>query len=80
MKHTLSVPSCFIHTVVACLITIGMSDALSNSIPANFNTPREVMLKPRNLFSNQWAVHISGGNGAADRVAQRHGFINLGRV
>jgi Peptidase S8 pro-domain len=34
----------------------------------------------RGHFTQQWAVHIPGGNEAADRVAAEHGFINLGKV
>ena len=32
------------------------------------------------LFTDQWAVHIEGGDPVADLIAQRHGFINLGKV
>ena len=31
-------------------------------------------------FTDQWAVHIEGGDAAAERIAQRHGFTNLGKV
>ncbi|XP_048415915.1 proprotein convertase subtilisin/kexin type 4-like [Stegostoma tigrinum] len=34
----------------------------------------------RRLYTNTWAVHISGGAGEAKRIARKHGFINLGRV
>ena len=34
----------------------------------------------KRLFSDQWAVHIEGGDPMADLIAQRHGFINLGKV
>ena len=32
------------------------------------------------LFTDQWAVHIEGGDPVADLIAQRHGFVNLGKV
>lgn len=31
-------------------------------------------------FTSTWAVHIPGGIEIADRVAEEHGFINLGKV
>uniref|UniRef100_A0A8C9U4R0 Furin, paired basic amino acid cleaving enzyme n=1 Tax=Scleropages formosus TaxID=113540 RepID=A0A8C9U4R0_SCLFO len=32
------------------------------------------------VFTNSWAVHISGGAEEADKIAQKHGFVNLGNV
>lgn len=32
------------------------------------------------LYTNTWAVHIPGGQEAADQVANKHGFINYGHV
>ncbi|XP_037545715.1 furin (paired basic amino acid cleaving enzyme) a [Nematolebias whitei] len=32
------------------------------------------------VYTNTWAVHIPGGPGEADRVAQKHGFVNHGHV
>lgn len=32
------------------------------------------------VFTNTWAVHIPGGPAVADRVARKHGFLNLGQV
>lgn len=32
------------------------------------------------VYTNTWAVHIPGGSEEADRVAQKHGFINHGHV
>ena len=31
-------------------------------------------------FSSDWAVEVTGGSSAADRLAGQHGFINLGQV
>lgn len=31
-------------------------------------------------FTDQWAVHISGGDQVANAIAARHGFTNLGKV
>uniref|UniRef100_A0AAY4DKJ2 P/Homo B domain-containing protein n=1 Tax=Denticeps clupeoides TaxID=299321 RepID=A0AAY4DKJ2_9TELE len=35
--------------------------------------------RPR-LYTNRWAVRIPGGPGAADRVADKYGFLNMGQV
>ncbi|KAJ3596969.1 hypothetical protein NHX12_003369 [Muraenolepis orangiensis] len=32
------------------------------------------------VYTNTWAVRIAGGDGEADRVARKHGFINHGNV
>lgn len=32
------------------------------------------------IFSNTYAVHIQGGEEKAHKIAQRHGFINLGEI
>nr|XP_023670000.1 furin-1-like isoform X1 [Paramormyrops kingsleyae]XP_023670001.1 furin-1-like isoform X1 [Paramormyrops kingsleyae]XP_023670002.1 furin-1-like isoform X1 [Paramormyrops kingsleyae]XP_023670003.1 furin-1-like isoform X1 [Paramormyrops kingsleyae]XP_023670004.1 furin-1-like isoform X1 [Paramormyrops kingsleyae]XP_023670005.1 furin-1-like isoform X1 [Paramormyrops kingsleyae]XP_023670007.1 furin-1-like isoform X1 [Paramormyrops kingsleyae]XP_023670008.1 furin-1-like isoform X1 [Paramormyrops len=32
------------------------------------------------VYSNSWAVHVSGGAEAADQIAQKHGLVNLGNV
>lgn len=31
-------------------------------------------------FTDQWAVHITGGEEVANAIAARHGFTNLGKV
>lgn len=31
-------------------------------------------------FTDQWAVHINGGDQVANAIAARHGFTNLGKV
>uniref|UniRef100_A0A8C5LYT5 furin n=1 Tax=Leptobrachium leishanense TaxID=445787 RepID=A0A8C5LYT5_9ANUR len=32
------------------------------------------------LYTNTWAVHISGGPAEADRLAQKHRFVNHGQI
>ncbi|KAG5270201.1 hypothetical protein AALO_G00189910 [Alosa alosa] len=32
------------------------------------------------IYTNTWAVHISGGAPEANRIAEKHGFVNLGHV
>ena len=32
------------------------------------------------VFSNSWAVEVKGGRHVADRLAEKHGFINKGLV
>lgn len=34
----------------------------------------------REVFTDQWAVKINGGPAAANRLAEKHGFKNLGEV
>ena len=31
-------------------------------------------------YSNRWSVQIEGGKEEADRLAQKHGFVNEGKV
>lgn len=32
------------------------------------------------VYTNSWAVHIAGGEQEADRIAEKHGFVNQGKV
>lgn len=32
------------------------------------------------VYTNHWALHITGGHQQADDVASRHGFVSLGKV
>ena len=32
------------------------------------------------VYSNSWAVKVAGGVDVADRIAEKHGFKNLGQV
>lgn len=32
------------------------------------------------IFTDQWAVHVPGGDRVADEIAARHGFLNFGKV
>lgn len=32
------------------------------------------------LFTNRWAVKITGGPEAADFIAEKYGFLNMGQV
>lgn len=31
-------------------------------------------------FTNRWAVEVLGGSAAADTLAKKYGFINMGQV
>ena len=31
-------------------------------------------------YSNSWVVELDGGKEEADKLAERHGFVNLGQV
>ncbi|KAK1327899.1 hypothetical protein QTO34_012808 [Cnephaeus nilssonii] len=35
---------------------------------------------PRPVYTNHWAVQVLGGPAQADRVAQAHGYLNLGQI
>lgn len=32
------------------------------------------------VFMNEFAVHVPAGGEAADRIAEKHGFTNIGQV
>ena len=32
------------------------------------------------IYTNQWGVHVDGGDQEADDIAEEHGFINHGQV
>jgi len=32
------------------------------------------------VYTNTWAVHITGGEQEANRIASKHGFVNHGNV
>ncbi|XDV18703.1 hypothetical protein PO909_024345 [Leuciscus waleckii] len=32
------------------------------------------------VYTNAWAVHITGGEQEANRIASKHGFVNHGNV
>lgn len=39
-----------------------------------------VFARETQIYSNEFAVHIPDGKGAADAVAAKHGFDNKGQV
>ena len=42
--------------------------------------PREISRRHAKEYINSWAVKVRGGRKAADEVAQRNGFDNMGQV
>ena len=36
--------------------------------------------RPQPIFQNQFAVHIPSGRADADEIADKHGFVNMGKV
>ena len=34
----------------------------------------------RDVYTNHWAVRVTGGHGEADRLAAKYGYNNLGQV
>ena len=39
-----------------------------------------VITATENKYTNEWVIKLEGGNEAADQLALKHGFINLGQV
>ena len=61
-----------LHVVFSlCLLTIGRTAILN---PKNQFQQRETLL------SNSWAVEIHGGKEKANKIAEKHGLVNLGQV
>ena len=51
-----------------------------SSLAASSSSSEEDESSSSVAFTDQWAVHISGGDQVADAIAARHGFTNLGKV
>ena len=34
----------------------------------------------KNLYSNTWAIEVEGGEEEANRIAEKYGYMNLGKV
>ncbi len=51
-----------------------------SSLAASSTSSEEDDSSSSTAFTDQWAVHISGGDEVADAIAARHGFTNLGKV
>lgn len=41
----------------------------------NFTSSRD-----QKLYSNTWALEVDGGEEEANRIAEKYGYINLGKV
>lgn len=41
---------------------------------------REAVARQSPIYQNQFAVHIPSGKADADEIAERHGFVNIGKV
>lgn len=71
----------FCLALVSYVITFAGCNALHGSPPgSSAKLEDNGKLAPQSLFSNQFAVHISGGDHTAERLAGRHGFVNQGKV
>ena len=63
-----------ISTVPALMLIGTLAEASSSSNTDSISIPGE----PR--YTSSWAVEIHGGPALVDRLARKHGFLNLGKV
>lgn len=60
---------CSASSVALCVLVVVVSGALGDGVR-----------RQQPVFMNEFAVHIPGGDEAADRIAEKHGFINIGKI
>ena len=63
--------------LMALCLLIGL--AVGASVKSSSDEDEDSMTSST-TYTDQWAVHIEGGNAIADSIAARHGFTNLGPV
>uniref|UniRef100_W5U9N0 Furin-1 n=1 Tax=Ictalurus punctatus TaxID=7998 RepID=W5U9N0_ICTPU len=56
---------------LACLPLVTLLTLLTSEVTPSLG---------QKVYTNTWAVHISGGEEEANRIAQKHGFINHGNI
>ena len=61
------------------LIGLVVSASVKSSSEENEDED-SMMTSSSTTFTDQWAVHIDGGDDIANAIAARHGFTNLGKV
>ena len=49
-------------------------------VPDHLDEELETADQEETKYCNDWAVEIHGGIEMADKIADKHGFINLGQV
>lgn len=54
--------------------------ALCMHVPDHLDEELETADQEETKYCNDWAVEIHGGIEMADKIADKHGFINLGQV
>ena len=57
-----------------------ISLALCMHVPDHLDEELETADQEETKYCNDWAVEIHGGIEMADKIADKHGFINLGQV
>lgn len=67
-----------LRVLMALCLLIGL--AVGASVKSSSEEDEDLMTASTTTFTDQWAVHIEGGNAVADAIAARHGFTNLGSV
>lgn len=65
---------CRILTIASVLLLVTGGLAVSTSSSEEDDSTSST------AYTDQWAVHISGGDEVANAIAARHGFTNLGKV
>jgi len=66
-----------LRVLMALCLLIGL--AVGASVKSSSDEDEDSMTSST-TYTDQWAVHIEGGNAIADSIAARHGFTNLGPV
>lgn len=66
-----------LRVLMALCLLIGL--AVGASVKSSSDEDEDSMTSST-TYTDQWAVHIEGGNAIADSIAARHGFTNLGPI
>lgn len=64
-------PPSLMELCLTCLPLVTLLTLLTSEVTPSF---------AQKVYTNTWAVHISGGEEEVNRVAQKYGFINHGNV
>ena len=59
------------------LLALTVTLSIAADIDAYFDVQSQ---RPVAGFTDSWAVEVHGGIEAANEIAERHGFTNMGRV
>ena len=62
------------------LLASSVSLALCMHVPGHSDEELETADQEETKYCNDWAVEIHGGMKMANKIADKHGFMNLGQV